>query len=230
MKKLLYKLYVEENKTLQEVADAIGVSRPTTKKYLIENGIKLRSKRIHKKVYPEITIEKIMNMYESGKLVNDIAEELGVSRTTITLRLKTNGINLRNNKNQVRLQSKRMCVNNPVKKGSIRERSVIKKMLSTRKEKYKKKINNFIPTSFDEYAKKARQLSYAKLKDKTPEGMEIDHLYSIKSGYENNVPVKIISDVKNTQFLTPEQNREKGSNDSITLEELYKRVGVQRLA
>lgn len=230
MKKLLYKLYVEENKTLQEVADAIGVSRPTTKKYLIENGIKLRNKRIHKKVYPEVTIEKIMNMYESGMLVNDIAEELGVSRTTITSRLKTNGINLRNNKNQVRLQSKRMCANNPVKKGSIRERSVIKKMLSTRKEKYKKKINNFIPTSFDEYAKKVRQLSYAKLKDKTPEGMEIDHLYSIKSGYENNVPVKIISDVKNTQFLTPEQNREKGSNDSITLEELYKRVGVQRLA
>ena len=230
MKKLLYKLYVEENKTLQEVADAIGVSRPTTKKYLIENGIKLRNKRIHKKVYPEVTIEKIMNMYESGMLVNDIAEELGVSRTTITSRLKTNGINLRNNKNQVRLQSKRMCANNPVKKGSIRERSVIKKMLSTRQEKYKKKINNFIPTSFDEYAKKVRQLSYAKLKDKTPEGMEIDHLYSIKSGYENNVPVKIISDVKNTQFLTPEQNREKGSNDSITLEELYKRVGVQRLA
>lgn len=49
MKKLLYKLYVEENKTLQEVADAIGVSRPTTKKYLIESGISLRSKRIHKK-------------------------------------------------------------------------------------------------------------------------------------------------------------------------------------
>ena len=139
MKKLLYKLYVEENKTLQEVADAIGVSRPTTKKYLIENGIKLRSKRIHKKVYPEITIEKIMNMYESGKLVNDIAKEFGVSRSTITSRLKVNGINLRNNKNQTRLQSKRMSINNPIKKGSTRDRNIIDKMLSTRKEKYEKR-------------------------------------------------------------------------------------------
>lgn len=230
MKKLLYKLYVEENKTLQEVADAIGVSRPTTKKYLIENGIKLRSKRIHKKVYPEITIGKIMNMYESGKLVNDIAAELGVSRSTIASRLKANGINLRNNKNQTRLQSKRMSTNNPIKKGSTRDRNIIDKMLSTRKEKYERKISEFIPISFDKYAKKARYISYAKLKDSIPDGMEIDHLYSIKSGYQNNVPIKIISDIRNTQFLTPEQNREKGSSDSITLEELYKRVGVQRLA
>lgn len=230
MKDLLYKLYVEENKTLQEVADAIGVSRPTAKKYLTKNGIKLRNKRIHKKVRPEVTIEKIMNMYESGMLVNDIAVELGVSRSTITSRLKANGINLRNNKNQTRLQSRRMRANNPIKKGSIRDRNVVTKMISTRKEKYEKKIDEFIPTSFDEYAKKARQISYAKLKDKTPKGMEIDHLYSIKSGYKNNVPVKIISDVKNTQFLTPEQNKEKGPNDSITLEELYERVGAQRLA
>nr|DAN79194.1 MAG TPA: helix-turn-helix domain protein [Caudoviricetes sp.] len=229
MKKLLYKLYVEENKTLQEVADAIGVSRPTTKKYLIENGIKLRSKRIHKKVYPEITIEKIMNMYESGKLVNDIAKEFGVSRSTITSRLKVNGINLKNNKNQTRLQSKRMYTNNPTK-GVKRDPSVIAKMVSTRKEKYEKRIREFAPISFEKYAKKVRYISYAKLKDSIPDGMEIDHLYSIKSGYQNNVPIKIISDIRNTQFLTPEQNREKGSSNSITLEELYKRVGVQRLA
>ena len=229
MKKLLYKLYVEENKTLQEVADAIGVSRPTTKKYLIENGIKLRNKKIHKKVHPEITIEKIMNMYESGKLVNDIAKEFGVSRSTITSRLKANGINLKNNKNQTRLQSKRMYANNPTK-GVKRDPGVIAKMVSTRKEKYEKRIREFIPISFEKYAKKARYISYAKLKDSIPDGMEIDHLYSIKSGYQNNVPIKIISDIRNTQFLTPEQNREKGSSDSITLEELYKRVGVQRLA
>ena len=230
MKELLEDLYVHQSKTLQEVADAIGVSRPTAKKYLLNNGIELRKHKIHKKNRPDITADSIISLANDGLLVNEIADKYGVSRSCINLRLKEVGISLRNHKNQTRLQSERMKHSNPIAKGSNRTNKDIGKMKKGKEKSFNNMVSNFFPKNYHEYAKMARFLSYRKLKNKTPEGKEIDHIYSCKSGYLNNVPVSIISNEKNTQFLTPNQNKKKGCHDGITLEELYNCVGVQRLS
>ena len=49
---------------------------------------------------------------------------------------------------------------------------------------------------------------------------QLDHKYSILEGFKNNVKPEIIGNIKNLEFIPWEENRNKGSLCSITLEEL----------
>ena len=63
-----------------------------------------------------------------------------------------------------------------------------------------------IPTWFPEY---------------DPAIHELDHKFSVSSGYENHIPMEIISGRHNLQLLSPEENNRKGKKCSISIEELY---------
>lgn len=62
-----------------------------------------------------------------------------------------------------------------------------------------------IPTWFPEY---------------DPAIHELDHKFSVSSGYQNHVPLEIISARHNLQLLTPKENSRKGKKCSISMEEL----------
>jgi hypothetical protein len=62
-----------------------------------------------------------------------------------------------------------------------------------------------IPTWFPEY---------------DPAIHELDHKFSVSSGYQNHLPLEIISARHNLRLLTPEENRRKGKKCSIGIEEL----------
>ncbi len=49
---------------------------------------------------------------------------------------------------------------------------------------------------------------------------EIDHKYSVKEGFNNNVSIEIICHISNLEILPITENRKKQSKCSITLEEL----------
>jgi len=54
----------------------------------------------------------------------------------------------------------------------------------------------------------------------------IDHIYSIKDGFENNVPSELIGSIVNLQSLSSEQNCAKGSNSWISIEDLKSAYNV----
>ena len=56
--------------------------------------------------------------------------------------------------------------------------------------------------------------------DYDPAIHELDHKFSVSSGYENRIPLEVISSRHNLQLLTPEENRRKGKNCSISMPEL----------
>ena len=49
---------------------------------------------------------------------------------------------------------------------------------------------------------------------------QLDHKFSILEGFKNNVDAEIIGGIKNLEFITWEENREKGSSCSISLNDL----------
>ncbi len=52
----------------------------------------------------------------------------------------------------------------------------------------------------------------------------VDHIVSIKAGYENNVPIHIIASEENLQMLLVETNCSKGTDCDSTIEELFNKV------
>ena len=69
-----------------------------------------------------------------------------------------------------------------------------------------------------------------KFKDKIPNielrsiEFPIDHKYSVREAFENNVPIDIVSHYKNLEIITRSLNSTKRRNCSITLDELKKQI------
>ena len=60
-----------------------------------------------------------------------------------------------------------------------------------------------------------------------PDGViryHLDHMVSIRFGFDNNIPPEIISHVSNLCMLEESKNISKGFDCSITIDELYKRI------
>lgn len=55
-------------------------------------------------------------------------------------------------------------------------------------------------------------------------GVSRDHMYSVKDGWDNNVPLEIIKHPANCKIMPIIENKKKGSKSSITLQELYQRI------
>lgn len=231
-KQELVQLYVHQKLNQSQIGKIYGVNRKTISYYLKKYNIPTRTRKEVGKMRrrQDITIEAIEYMiFVCGLLVDEVADYYHVSRTCISERLKENGYNLRNHLGQRLRQSEMMSVNNPVPKGSKRTPEIGEAVRKAKEEQLNHKIKTFEPSSFREYSRFARFLSYKAFGKKVPNGYEIDHIFSIKDGWENKVPVNIISGKFNLQLLPSLDNKKKNSKSEIGLDELYRRAGVQRL-
>ena len=74
------------------------------------------------------------------------------------------------------------------------------------------------------YVRRARLLSAVMIPTWFPEYdpavHDLDHKFSVSSGYKNHIPLEIISGRNNLQLLSPEENKRKGKKCSISMEEL----------
>ncbi len=74
------------------------------------------------------------------------------------------------------------------------------------------------------YAMRARLLASLMIPtwfpDYDPAIYHLDHKFSVSCGYENQIPLEIISARHNLQLLSPEDNHRKGKKCSISIEEL----------
>jgi len=81
-------------------------------------------------------------------------------------------------------------------------------------EKYKKEVWKYTNESIINFD------AYWLLSKRALNENHIDHIYSIKEGFANNVSPKLIGSIVNLQSLSSYQNRSKGSDSWITLDDL----------
>ncbi|MCS0823925.1 hypothetical protein NX029_08075 [Cytobacillus firmus] len=79
--------------------------------------------------------------------------------------------------------------------------------------------------SIREYKKACERIANRNYGTDRPEGMHIDHKYSVHDGYMNGVPAPVLSHPFNLRLITAEENLLKGHDSIITLDELYKGAG-----
>lgn len=98
----LQRLYVEERLTIKEIAAMYDVSYSKMRRSLLKNGINLRGKgemdgRVYKHVahnkivLSEEQVDKCKVLYENNVPVNDISDELGISKKAIIRYVKECG-------------------------------------------------------------------------------------------------------------------------------------------
>ena len=83
-------------------------------------------------------------------------------------------------------------------------------------KKYLYETYNYTNNTLKEYGYKIKNLD---LRGRT-HGYDLDHKYSIYDGFENNINPEIIGHWKNLEILKDSENRSKGKNSSISLNEL----------
>ena len=82
---------------------------------------------------------------------------------------------------------------------------------------YKKSVNRETEKSVRLFKNRIKDIELRGIKY----NHELDHMYSIYSGFCNNIDPKIISHWKNLKMLTQSNNRSKHKNNSLTLQELF---------
>ena len=122
-----------------------------------------------------------------------------------------------------------MKINNPFNDSKVKN-----KALSNSKEHKKSEVkalrdkNKIFDKSltFEQYAKRARYFAYYYYGrgELIPKGKVIDHIFSIKDGFENEVPLSIISHPFNLRLVNMRENNSKAFKSYMTLDELYNGV------
>ena len=112
-----------------------------------------------------------------------------------------------------------------------------KRLKNIRKGKIENGIIKLDNRDFDMYSRLARNLTtqqYRKYKEiinpnNLPRGLysgedlyHLDHIVSIKDGFDNNIPIHIISSIHNLQMLLVEENCSKNAKSDMVIEMLLK--------
>ena len=232
-KEQLEEYYINQQLDMQAIGEIYGCDRKNIDYYLKKYKIPKRSvsetKQINqgRKRGVTLTTEQILKHIEEGMLIQDIAAHYNVNRRYISNVLRESGINLRNHENARKKHSAFMVEKNPVPKGSNRPEEHLRGIMESakkRSEEAELRWDTAHLRSYEEYVKSARYLAYKYFDNgqAIPEGLEIDHKYSCRDGYEQGIPISILNHPFNLRLITPEENRSKGKNSIITLEELYK--------
>lgn len=223
----LYYLYITKNLSQNDIGKIYGCSRKNISYYLKKYGISKEKEAIYRKFYKsDLTGEDIKRLVDKGMLIKDIIKVYGISRSAVSSRLKKAGINLTNHKAATSKQSKFMKTNNPFFDEKTKEKA-IQNSIKTHKMKLKERrleLRVFDKNmTLKEYTKKARYLAYYHFgKGRKVQGNKvIDHKFSIVSGYNNKVPIAIISHPYNLRLISPEENFKKGAKNIITIDDLY---------
>lgn len=225
----LYRLYVVEELNQTEIGLIYSCDRKNIDYYLKKFGIPKRTRKesvqssIKKRLPSMPTLEQLEQHIEQGLFLQEICDIYNISRARLYNFTKEHGLNFKNHETQRAAQSERLKKDNPVPKGSKRPKEVMQASKKAQKEIYEKKKRDIEQNGdLKQYCKVARHAAYFHYGRKTPEGLHIDHLFSLKDGYKNNVPIDIISHPNNLRLITAAENLKKGSKSIITLEQLYR--------
>ncbi|MED3710044.1 hypothetical protein P4502_12505 [Peribacillus frigoritolerans] len=235
-KEELIELYINQKQSLNTISKKFNCHVNTIRKRLNEYNIPIRSKgeslrtNFESKLGVSLTVEKIMEKINEGMFIYEVAEFFGVNRKSITKRLKEAGIELAQLESHQKLlsennikQGKERWANDPTLQKKHKKK--LEEINKKRSEKAQLRYEMAHLKDYGEYKKACERIANRFYGTERPEGMQIDHKYSIHDGYLNGVPAPVLSHHFNLRLVTAEENNSKGTGSVITLEELYKGTG-----
>lgn len=229
-KETLYDLYIIRKMNQIEIGALYNCDRKNVDYYLKKYEIPKRSRSEAKWLESEkktgFTLDKLQADIKAGLLLGEIAQKYNMSRSALNNFLKLHDLNFKNHETQRTLQRERMKKENPVPKGSSRAPEIMQPAREATKEKGINRRASI--TEFTEYAKAARGVAYTLYKKKTPEGLEIDHIFSVKDGFIYRVPVDFISHPANLRLITQAENKRKSHKSIISFEDFCRLTGYEQ--
>lgn len=237
-KEELEQKYLQENLPIPKIAEEYGVSPSWMYTYFKKYNIKIRTYNeavslVHKERNPNInkvTKEVLVNMVEQGLTMAEIARELKVSDIVIADRVHQFKLREYVEKNKKNFYKKFLKEINPFPKGSNMPLDLIKKTTDSRMKAYSKKRDRI--DNFKYYQNTAAHLSYfyyTKEGAKIPEGMHIDHIFSVWDGWVHKVHPEDISNPINLRLIPKEMNFKKNLRSDITFEQFKNLIGELKL-
>lgn len=229
-------LYLDDLKSSDKIAEEIGCSKRSVLNILNNHGVDMRSPGWSKD-YINPLWEEIRDLYVSGKSILDISETLDLSYGGIRKILDKMEI--------IKTEEKH--------KGMVGVTHTDESKKKTRSTWNKRKENgdydhiylsrtgyiykDFIKIQplFAQYRQKVRsvtnQQEIEKLDNYDKRGVagvqgayHLDHKYSVKDGFINDVDPEVLGDIANLEFIPWEDNLKKNQCSSITLDELNKLI------
>lgn len=196
--------FYKNGKSSIEIANLIGCSKTSVLKILIDNNIDRDN--VYKYTHNEI--DNIKKLYILGNSMKFISDELNIPYTTINNNLHKLNIVRTEDKYRLGIDYDKWLENLPVYK------------------KYRNDINKITNKQPIENLK-----NYEKRGRCGVEGAyQLDHKYSISEGFKQGIIPEIIGNIVNLEFIPWEINLGKGSNCSITENELitiYNKVKIR---
>lgn len=246
---LIRKMYVEDKMSTVEIAKVLGVTSRVPQIILKNMGVirTISVAKKGKKIGTKLPVNKVIELYQSGKSTHEIGNIIGFSNSSVINVLKENGVD-RDNKyrrehpqlnNIKELYLSGMSMNEVSDKLNIPYTTINANLHKLNIVRTEDKYNLGVP--YEEYLKQLP--AYKKYKNRvwkltnnnklnvlenydkralagTKDGYQLDHRYSISEGFKEGIEPEIIGSIYNLEFIPWEDNLTKGSKCSITKEEL----------
>lgn len=211
-KELLIKLYINEEKSAKEIGDTLNITACCVIKQLKRLNIKVRN------------IKESKTEKEKQKRKTTCLKKYGVEHVWLD---KT----IANKKKETWLQ--KYGVDNPRKASAIKEK-IVKNQLET-KYRLGLAIRPSLKTDWEIYKSNCTNAAnriYRKIKseinvnnvERKRNKYHLDHIYSVRDGFINNIPSNLISHPSNLRMLLEHDNISKSSASCVTINKFYRKI------
>ncbi|MFC7062630.1 hypothetical protein [Halobacillus seohaensis] len=232
----LYDLYVNQKFSFTRISNIYNCSPGTIKNRLRENNIPIRSRaeslgqRLDLQLGFSLTAEMIMEKVNEGMFIYEVADFYGINRKAITKKLTKAGINV----SELGSHQKRMDEHNSRTSKEFfsdpdrykQQSKWLKELREKRTEETQLRYDTAHLRDYQEYKKVCQRIVDKHYGKERPEGMQYDHKYSVRDGYDNGVPAPILSHPSNLRLISAWDNNSKGNGSIITTQELYEGQGL----
>lgn len=247
------KMYLEEGMSTTEIGDKLGVSSTVPQRILKNMGItrSISEAKLGKERGTNLPVDEIKEMYQEGKSTISIANEIDCSKSSIIKVLKKEGIprdNIYEYKHEKiedieylylnGYSMNRICEELDIPYSTVN--SNLHKLGIVRTEDrfrlgidyegyleslpaYKKYRSNVMKVTNKQDISRLENVNKRGLCG-TKGAFQLDHKFSILEGFKEGIEPEIIGNIYNLEFIPWEENLKKGSNCSITEEELRRMV------
>ena len=164
--------------------------------------------------YVDLDWNEIQKEYDNGSSYDDIRNFFNLSTRAISWGRKNRKLFFRTASESLKLARKRGKYKEITKSEYVKYRSKCEFTFS---------LNDY-PDKFDFTLIEIHGWYKAKNRGNIPNGVNRDHMYSVKEGYDNNIEPYIISHPANCQLLLHRDNVKKNIKCCITLDELLERI------
>lgn len=247
------KMYLEDNLSTTEIAKVLGVTSTVPQRILNKMGLTrtISEAKKGKVIGTKLPVEKIKEMYLSGKSSGNIADEIGCSKRSILNILEKEGIDRDNiyeykhekiddmeylylNGDSMNEISEKLGIAYSVINSNLHRLGIVRT-----EDRFGIGMNyqNYLESLpvYKKYDKKVWKITnkqnVSNLKNYNKRGKagisgayHLDHKFSIFEGFKQGIEPEIIGNINNLEFIPWEENLNKGTSCSITEEELRRRV------